>query len=548
MDLQELAEHIVQPDYSEDEIFSNVDATVLKVSETISQEEFRRRICTLVGVIKQLERGHKDARSIACCSIPFKLINFYIEELADKWLSNLSAVRMTGLGKINSLLGKSSSTSGCRVGYTCDNSKWNECIPMGSLVIGINVVMKRLYQDRVMSVNNLRSIQNFLGLYDWMYKNKHLTFGEGISIGNKYSSYREADLQDLDKIPESNFKEKLKEIYPLLNEDSFNMSRGMIMGMANKASTLAAYFVTKSINKLQSSDDSCAVFNDFSYADPDKSLGKAVFKGQINCLFERLGCMNHSLDKSYFVTGGEDMEYNSLYIQNGHLINTAVDLPGLAPVGRNYINDQTTILKNLREMISKGTTPIEAAPLIINISEEELRKVYHNTPFEGSLHQVESFIDCLRAENILDPDHVLPCHGGRSIISPTSLHLDEMILNILTFNLGRQKLTSFIHLWNDSSEHWRRTQPARRIKKRFPLSSLATVNQQMAIKDGRVALLNNRFNQHVSCLEIAYIEDDLHRLRELKIRGFRAGQPVNVEVIEDMLTIQEGCVKIVHSL
>ena len=111
-----------------------------------------------------------------------------------------------------------------------------------------------------------------------------------------------------------------------------------------------------------------------------------------------------------------------------------------------------------------------------------------------------------------------------------------------------RKWTSFIHLWNDSSEHWRRTQPARRIKKRFPLSRLATVNQQMAIKDGRAALLNNKFNQHLSCLEIAYIEDDLHRLRELKIRGFRAGQPVNVEVIEDMLTIEEGCVKIVHSL
>ena len=340
-------------------------------------------------------------------------------------------VRMTGLGKINALLGKSTSTTGCRVGYTCDNSKWNECIPMGSLVVGITVVMKRLYRDKVMSAKNLKSILNFLGLYDWMYKNKHVTFGEGISIGNKYGSYRETDLKDLDKIPEGKFKEKLKEIYPLLQEESFMMSRGMIMGMANKASTLAAYFVTKSANKLQSSDDSCAVFSDHGYKDRDKSYGKAIFKGQLNCLFERLGCMNHSKDKSYYVSGGEDMEYNSLYIQNGHLINTAVDLPGLSPVGRNYINDQSTILKNLREMISKGTTPIEAVPIIINISEEELRKVYHNTPFEGSLHQVESFLDYLRTEGVLDIDHVLPCHGGRCIISPTSLHLDEMMLGMI---------------------------------------------------------------------------------------------------------------------
>ena len=38
------------------------------------------------------------------------------------------------------------------------------------------------------------------------------------------------------------------------------MNRGMIMGMANKLSTLSGYFGTKALFKLQSSDDMCAIF------------------------------------------------------------------------------------------------------------------------------------------------------------------------------------------------------------------------------------------------------------------------------------------------
>ena len=43
--------------------------------------------------------------------------------------------------------------------------------------------------------------------------------------------------------------------------------------------------------------------------------------------------MNHSIDKSYVVEGGEDVEYNSKYVQSSSLMNIAPDLPGLSPVG-----------------------------------------------------------------------------------------------------------------------------------------------------------------------------------------------------------------------
>ena len=82
----------------------------------------------------------------------------------------------------------------------------------------------------------------------------------------------------------------------------------------------------------------------------------------------------------------------------------------------------------------------------------------------------------------------------------------------------------------------------------LPLSSQTTVNPYAAIKDGRAALLNFGFQHRLSCREIATISQDLDHLKELNIRGFQARQPGNVEVVEDLLTIQDECIGVVLSL
>ena len=37
---------------------------------------------------------------------------------------------------------------------------------------------------------------------------------------------------------------------------------------------------------------------------------------QAKTVYERLCLMNHSVDKIYLVEGGEDLEYNSKYVQS----------------------------------------------------------------------------------------------------------------------------------------------------------------------------------------------------------------------------------------
>ena len=90
--------------------------------------------------------------------------------------------------------------------------------------------------------------------------------------------------------------------------------------------------------------------------------------------------------------------------------------------------------------------------------------------------------------------------------------------------------------------------PHRVTRGEFPLGSLATTDPQAALKDGRAALLNYGFHQHLSCGEMGSIEEDLRKLRQLQSRCFQVRQPGNVEIVEDLLVIQDECIAIIHSL
>ena len=90
--------------------------------------------------------------------------------------------------------------------------------------------------------------------------------------------------------------------------------------------------------------------------------------------------------------------------------------------------------------------------------------------------------------------------------------------------------------------------PYRIMWDNLPLGNPATVNPYAAIKDGRAALFTFGIKRRLCCREIATISQDLDHLKELNIRGFQARQPGNVEVVEDLLTIQEECLGVVLSL
>ena len=90
--------------------------------------------------------------------------------------------------------------------------------------------------------------------------------------------------------------------------------------------------------------------------------------------------------------------------------------------------------------------------------------------------------------------------------------------------------------------------PHRVTRSELPLGSLATIDTQGALKDGRSALLNYEFHQHLSCGEIASIEEDLRKLKKLQSRCFQVRQSGNVEIVEDLLVIQNDCIAIIDSL
>ena len=162
--------------------------------------------------------------------------------------------------------------------------------------------------------------------------------------------------------------------------------------------------------------------------DKEERLISGVAKCQINKIYERLCLMNHSPDKSYAIEGGEDLEYNSKYIQSSALMNISPDLPGLSPVGKNFVTDENTLFKNIKETVSSGMAPIECVPLLCHIAEKELTKVYINAIGKAGQFQGMTMLKVLQNEGSLEMDRVLPCHGGKHIMSPTSIHLDKMIL------------------------------------------------------------------------------------------------------------------------
>ena len=178
--------------FSEDDIFRLTARELGTFEETISQSEFRKRMCKLLGVIKQQERGHLEGRSIACCSIPFKLINYVFEELASNWLGVISAIKMTGLRKVNTLLSLAGRLGEDKIGLTADNSKWNECIPIGSTVLGVRKIMHLLHLEGHIKKTDFVSIMNFSDVYTWMYEHKYLGYGKGISVENN-NNYQTVD-------------------------------------------------------------------------------------------------------------------------------------------------------------------------------------------------------------------------------------------------------------------------------------------------------------------------------------------------------------------
>ena len=248
--------------FTEDEIFTKTSKELGTFEVEISQKEFRMRMCKLIAVVKQQERGHLEGRSIACCSIPFKIINFIFEELATHWISDVSAVKMTGLRKINTLLSLAGKAGGEKIGLTCDNTKWNECIPISATVMGVRKMFNLLLKDRKINKKDYESIMIFADLYTWMYENKHLSIGKGISKTDHFYSTVEQDPLEFSSLG-GIYGQKAKEIEKFLNVEhrSYSMSRGMIMGMTNKMSTLSGYLGIKALFKLQSSDDMCAVFD-----------------------------------------------------------------------------------------------------------------------------------------------------------------------------------------------------------------------------------------------------------------------------------------------
>ena len=76
--------------------------------------------------------------------------------------------------------------------------------------------------------------------------------------------------------------------------------------------------------------------------------------------------------------------------------------------------------------------PIECMPLLAYIAESELRKVYLNTIEMASAHQGKSMLKTLENEGVLVKNRVMTCHGGDHILSPSSIHLDQLALGLLT--------------------------------------------------------------------------------------------------------------------
>ena len=258
-----MVDYVGREKLTADDLFQDKEVGVREVVRKISQEEFRKRMCTLTAFNKQMEKGRMEARSIACCSIPFKVLNWFLETLWDLWLERVSALKLTSLGKSHKLRALALKHGDASVSTTGDNSKWNEAISMTETAFNTLGLMKLILKSGgVISQDDYNGLRTMLSVYKWMYENKRVKLGSGIAMGTKNGTIRETNLNVvLQKSSDERLKALIAQVLDKWDEkeNTVLLETGMFMGMANKASTGNAYMHTMSEGKIQSSDDFCVI-------------------------------------------------------------------------------------------------------------------------------------------------------------------------------------------------------------------------------------------------------------------------------------------------
>ena len=187
-----------------------------------------------------------------------------------------------------------------------------------------------------------------------MFADKRLRAGDGIAVRGENGRAMSKDLGVLYSAT-GETAEQFRAIEHLYDESSntFAIPSGMIMGMANVLSTFGAYIVTSAEAKLQSSDDFCCVYNPL---DLDSSLQRkvtSIVKALHNIAVEKLGSMITSRDKSYLLKGKNEIEMNSLVVQNTPVMVAGVEVPSLTPLGKSPIIDINTCMQNISEIVAR---------------------------------------------------------------------------------------------------------------------------------------------------------------------------------------------------
>ena len=95
-----------------------------------------------------------------------------------------------------------------KMGLLCDNTKWNECIPIGAVVILIRRIVQVMTPEEKIKREDYTSIMNFCDVYKFLYEHKTSVLRER----NRFCTTLHEDLTSSEGLIQISSTIKAKEI------------------------------------------------------------------------------------------------------------------------------------------------------------------------------------------------------------------------------------------------------------------------------------------------------------------------------------------------